>query len=215
MAIAQLIAPLCWNVLEPTHAVLVVSYISGNPLRSKKLNVKAELKEAKEMVQSVQQDEDDIQEGGVSQSVALQKPSQNPTKSAAESTAAQQTKPQPSKPAKPTVQTSKPAAVTSKPGAAASKPAALASKPAASASKPAAVTSKPAAMTNSKSNVEVSEKRSNTSAVTSMMTTRPVDTASISSKISIISEESEAGVDFYEKLMAKYGIELSDDEDND
>lgn len=40
------------------------------------------------------------------------------------------------------------------------------------------------------------------------------DAISISSKISVITEESETDVDFYEKLMAKYGIELSDDDDD-
>ena len=40
------------------------------------------------------------------------------------------------------------------------------------------------------------------------------DTHSISSQISAITEESETGDDFYDKLMAKYGIELSDDDDD-
>ena len=43
---------------------------------------------------------------------------------------------------------------------------------------------------------------------------KPVDTVSMHSRISVITEESETDVDFYEKLMAKYGIELSDDEDD-
>lgn len=43
---------------------------------------------------------------------------------------------------------------------------------------------------------------------------KPADTVSMHSRISVITEESETDVDFYEKLMAKYGIELSDDEDD-
>ena len=42
-----------------------------------------------------------------------------------------------------------------------------------------------------------------------------LDTISVNSKISAITEESETGADFYEQLMAKYGIELSDDSDDD
>ena len=42
-----------------------------------------------------------------------------------------------------------------------------------------------------------------------------LDTTSVNSKISAITEESETGADFYEQLMAKYGIELSDDSDDD
>lgn len=44
---------------------------------------------------------------------------------------------------------------------------------------------------------------------------RTLDAVSIDSRISAITEESETGVDFYEQLMAKYGIELSDDDDDD
>lgn len=40
------------------------------------------------------------------------------------------------------------------------------------------------------------------------------DTVSVNSRISVITEESE-DEDFYDKLMAKYGIELSDDDDDD
>jgi len=202
---------------------VTVSFVYlGNPMKSKKINVKSEIEKAKSIIKDVEKDEDldDSLEGKDprtnQKTPNTLKPSTNTELSQNKNVSTSRSAKLESTQSK-AVPTSK--ASTSSKGSQINKR--VKDEEHTSNTAPTTETTqtiKPSAR-ESIAKLEVSNKLDIAGSVNSSTTNilpdskKAPDVISVSSRISVITEESETGDDFYEQIMAKYGIELSDDDD--
>lgn len=202
---------------------VTVSFVYlGNPMKSKKINVKSEIEKAKSIIKDVEKDEDldDSLEGKDprtnQKTPNTLKPSTNTELSQNKNVSTSRSAKLESTQSK-AVPTSK--ASTSSKGSQINKRVKDGEHTSNTApTTETTQTTKPSAR-ESIAKLEVSNKLDIAGSVNSSTTNilpdskKAPDVISVSSRISVITEESETGDDFYEQIMAKYGIELSDDDD--